>query len=145
MPNRRYKVDLQAYMAECEANYLRLMKLWPEREDEFYYQVELPENRSAMIHFRVVERCRYTTMMTIEQEGAGEWLPNSHFEIRVYHDVAMVEVVAYQKQRGIQPRYSYPNQYMYQKDEKYQQHRFLSACLANCLDNGLCVVEYQIA
>ncbi len=144
MQNRRYTVDLRAYMAECEANYLRLMKLLPEDDNEVTYNVQLPNDKHANIHFRVNERCKYTTMMTIEQEGTHGWLSSNHFDIRVYHDADMVEVVAYQKQRRIQPVYSYPNKKMYQKDEKYQQHRFLSECLANCLENGLSIVEHQI-
>ena len=144
-PSYRYTIDLQAYMAECEANYLRLMKLMPDNEDEFSYKVALPNNQQVMIQFLVHQRCKYTTMMTIDQEGSADWLPNNHFEIRVYHDASMVEVMAYQKHRCIQPKYAYPNEKMYQKDEKYQQHRFLSECLANCLGNGLCIVEHQIA
>lgn len=145
MQSRRYKVDLSAYMAECEANYLRLMKLLPKNDNQVIYNVQLPNNRKGLIYFRIIERCKYTTMLTVEQEGFAEWLAPSHFDVRIYHDARMVEVTAFQRQQRIQPVYTYPNQKMYQKDEKYQQHRFLSECLINCLENGLSLVEYQIA
>jgi len=34
------------------------------------------------------------------------------------------------------PRYTYPNDNMYQEDEKLQQNRFLSDWLEHCLQNG---------
>lgn len=143
MPLRRYTVDLQAYMAECEANYRRLMKLMPEDNDEIVYQVQLPDQSSVLMRFQVLERCKYTTMLTVEQTGRKPWLPESHFEVRVYHDAKMAELIAFQKQGKMRSVYGYPNEKMHQKDEKFQQLSFLSECLANCLKNGFS--ETQIA
>lgn len=94
--------------------------------------------------FRIVERCKYTTMMTIEQEGIGDWLASSHFDIRLYHDARMAEVFACQRQGRVRSVYPYPNEKMHQKDEKFQQHRFLSECLANCLKNGFSETEIPV-
>lgn len=141
---RRYTVDLQAYMAECEANYRRLMKLIPEDNDEIVYQVQLPDQSSVLMRFQVLERCKYTTMITIEQAGLGQWLPESHFEVRIYHDAKMAEVISFQKQGKVRSVYGYPNEKMHQKDEKFQQHNFLSECLANCLKNGFSETQIPV-
>ncbi len=144
MQLRRYTVDLQAYMAECEANYRRLMKLLPVNNDEVVYQVQLPGQSSVLMRMRVLERCKYTTMMTIEQACLGDWLPDYHFEVRIYHDAKMAEVISFQKQGRMRPVYGYPNEKMHQKDEKFQQHYFLSECLANCLKNGFSETQIPV-
>lgn len=136
MQLRRYTVDLQAYMSECETNYRRLCRLLPEQRDFMRYRVALPGEQSLLISFTVAERCRYTTIITIRQSGIGGWLAESHFEVRLYHDARMAEVFAFQKRGRVYPVYDYPNEKMHQKDEKFQQQRFLSECLLNCLKNG---------
>ena len=150
MQAARYTVDLTGYMAECEANYARLMKLLISGQDLVSYQVSMPGHHVTRVDFRILQRCKYTTMLTIDKgsssssEGSS-WLANNHFECRVYHDAQMVEVVAFQQNRGIKPAYPYPNRKMYQKDEKFQQNRFLSECLSNCLKNGMCIIETELA
>jgi hypothetical protein len=136
MSVRRYTVDLQAYMAECEANYWRIMKLLSKSCDEQSYYVQLPNKKALRMTLTVTERCKYTTMVSIAQEGVDSWLLNSHFDVRIYHDAKMVEVFSYQQQGRVEGVYKYPNEKMHQKDEKFQQHLFLSECLANCLKNG---------
>ena len=60
---RRYNIDLGAHMAECDANYLRLMKLMPNRDaaDRVF---TLPLGASdPVVRLEVTERCRYTTVV----------------------------------------------------------------------------------
>lgn len=137
MQQARYKVNLQHYMAECEANYQRLQQLLPDGCHEVSWAVLLPGDRAGRLEIRVLQRCRYTTMLSLSLDGGPGVSVPQHFELRAYHDARLVEVVAFQSQRRISPRYAYPNRYMYQQDEKWQQHRFLSECLHYCLENGM--------
>lgn len=132
-----YKVDLQAYMAECEANYLRVQKLLPVNLDAVTYSVDLPFDSECLLSITVTEKCKYTTMIKLKKESSVDWLADCCFDLRVYHDARMVEVVGFQKHRRLAVKYAYPNQKMYQQDEKYQQHAFLSECLSYCLKYGL--------
>lgn len=132
-----YKVDLKKYMAECEANYLRLSKLLPDDVSSVSYQLESTTNQKLSLNIAVLERCKYTTMITIEQCSAIAAVANLHFECRVYHDVRMVEVIKFQRQKAHYGNYIYPNRKMLQRDEKYQHHRFLSDCLCHCMRSGL--------
>jgi hypothetical protein len=132
-----YKVDLKKYMSECEANYLRLSKLLPEDAAAVRYQLESPNNQQLNLKIAVLERCKYTTMISIEQCSAISAVADLHFECRIYHDVRMVEVMKFQRQKACYGSYIYPNRQMLQRDEKYQQHRFLSDCLSHCLGRGL--------
>lgn len=134
----RYRVDLGAQMACCEANYVRLLKLMPnlEARDDWQFQVQ-SGGRCWDIHIRVSERARYTTMLEIAQEdGLQHWGSLPVLQVRLYHDAQMAEVVAWQHHRQWKPRYDYPNRSMYQQDEKAQLNRFLSDWLIHSQANG---------
>lgn len=133
----RYSVDLAALHATCESNYARLLQLFPEYETSNYRAFQLPQGQRVRID--VVERCRYTTLMKVSQQGScHDWLSTPSFDLRVYHDARMVEVTAFQARRGIEPRYDYPNPEMHARDEKAQQNLFLSEWLSHCLQQGRC-------
>lgn len=141
---QKYVIDLQAYMAECEANYWRLQKLMPDDLDEIAYAVQLPDGTAVTMKLAIVQRCKYTTMLTVDQGGLQNWLAHTHFEVRIYHDARMAEVISCQRQGKVHPVYPYPNEKMHQKDEKFQQHRFFSECLANCLKNGFSETQIPV-
>ena len=69
------------------------------------------------------------------EDGSGY---HSSYEavVRVYHDAGLAEVVNCQHYRQFSARYEYPNEQMYQVDEKAQVNRFLSELLAHCLKHG---------
>lgn len=138
MAKARYQVDFPAHMAECEANYLRIGKLIPAlaNQDGCSFGVMLPNGSSARVDIQVVERCRYTTTLSVVQEGLLDWVKAHQMTVRIYHDAQMAEVIACQKGRHFLPAYDYPNKKMYHEDEKIQLNRFLGEWLANCLDFG---------
>jgi len=130
-----YKTDLVDLHAICEANYARLLRLFPDYENSNMREFSVGP---ARIQLEVVERCRYTTIFRVLQQGAGShWLGHLRVEIRAYHDARMAEVAMFQSHRRIDGRYQYPNDHMYQQDEKCQQNHFLAEWLGHCLHNGL--------
>lgn len=141
MSTTQYKVNLANYLAACEANYWRLLKLLPSDQQSACFSVQLANGQSSVVAIKLQEQHRYTTMISLEQHASSPLLSDSHFEIRLYHDAMLAEVTAFQQHKQIQPRYRYPNKKMYQQDEKWQQNLFLSELLVYCLNNGLAVVE----
>ena len=132
---RAYKTNLVDLHAVCEANYARLVKLFPGYETHNSLDFSLGLSR---IKIEVAERCRYTTIFRVLQQGSDtKWLGHLKIELRSYHDARMVEVGMFQSHRGIDGRYQYPNGHMYQQDEKYQQNRFMADWLEHCIHNGL--------
>ena len=127
-------------MAECDANYLRLLKLMPDLadSDRRSFNVILGESEPR-VHFEVTERCKYTTVVNVTLELGG--LPETRIAVRIYHDAKSAEVIAYQDERGFDAVYDYPNTKMRQRDEKAQVNRFLSEFLAVCLEHGVCSEE----
>lgn len=140
----KYSTDLASQMAECEANYARIMQLLPDMQtiDCREFGVEMPGNSPARLSFTVTERCKYTTMLDIEQKVSyistlsGSLDDIASFSLRIYHDARMAEVVACNRHRPIRPRYDYPNDKMYHRDEKAQLNQFLGEWLSHCLKFG---------
>jgi hypothetical protein len=129
-----FKLDLAEMHAVCEANYARLMRLFPAYENTNSREFTVAD---ARVRLEVVERCRYTTIFHLHQQHAqDQWLGRLRVEVRAYHDAKMLEVGMFQSHRQIAARYEYPNDRMFQQDEKFQQNRFLADWLEHCLQNG---------
>ena len=136
--SQRYKVNLAEQLACCEANYARMLKLMPNRnsQDEWHYQVQ-SGGKVWQIRLHITERARYTTMLEIYQnDGLSSCGGPAAMEVRLYHDAQMAEVVAWYQHRQLKPRYDYPNDKMYQQDEKAQLNRFLSDWLIHNQAHG---------
>jgi uncharacterized protein YqiB (DUF1249 family) len=131
---KAFKLDLTELHAVCEANYARLLRLFPDYENRNVRDFLVG---AATVRLAVVERCRYTTIFRIEQQrGESRWLGQLRLEVRAYHDARMLEVGMFQSHRRVAARYDYPNDKMFAQDEKYQQNRFLSDWLEHCQQNG---------
>ena len=143
---RRYKLDLSGLHAECEANYARLMRLLPDFEtiDRREFQCRSGAT-TTQVCLEITQRCPYTTMINVSQhESPTPWVEPPRFEVRLYHDALMAEVVQYSGVRRVSPRYDYPNEGMHQRDEKHQLNRFLGEWLSHCIDTGHCVEEVDL-
>ena len=132
---RPFKMDLSRLHALCEANYARLLQLFPDYERSNCREFAVAD---ARVRLEVLERSRHTTFFRLHQmHGEDRWLRSLVIDVRAYHDAGMLEVGAFQSQARIQPRYTYPNHQMFQQDEKLQQNQFLGDWLTHCQANGL--------
>jgi uncharacterized protein YqiB (DUF1249 family) len=138
-----YKVDLSALHACCEANYARLLRLFPDYEQSNERRFAVGDEH---LHFEVLERSRYTTLLRLSKwcRGTGterRWLSPLRVDLRAYHDAAMLEVIAFQGIGRFAARYAYPNPRMHQQDEKSRQNAFLADWLEHCLQHGEARIE----
>ena len=134
LKNKTFKLSLIELHAVCEANYARLLRLFPDYENCNTRDLLVG---SAKVRLNVVERCRYTTIFQLHQQrGESRWLGLLRIEVRAYHDARMLEVGMFQSHRKVAARYQYPNRQMFAQNEKYQQNRFLADWLEYCLQNG---------
>ena len=134
LKNKTFKLSLIELHAVCEANYARLLRLFPDYENCNTRDLLVG---SAKVRLNVVERCRYTTIFQLHQQrGESRWLGLLRIEVRAYHDARMLEVGMFQSHRKVAARYQYPNRQMFAQNEKYQQNRFLADWLEHCLQNG---------
>jgi uncharacterized protein YqiB (DUF1249 family) len=131
---KQFRLDLAELHAVCEANYARMLRLFPDYENSNLRELMVG---SARVRLEVVERCRYTTIFHLyQQHSEDRWLGHLRIEVRAYHDASMLEVGMFQSHRQVAARYQYPNDKMFQQDEKSQQNRFLADWLEHCLQNG---------
>lgn len=144
MRAQRSKLDLAAQMALTEANYARLMKLMPDMDERERadFTLALPSGKDMQLSLKVIERCRYTTILEFKQvaESFSEqlnWAPAPRFLLRAYHDARMAEVSAFQDNHRLRSEYEYPNKQMFQRDEKSQLNQLLSDWLTMSLRYGL--------
>jgi uncharacterized protein YqiB (DUF1249 family) len=134
-------MDLPAHMAECDANYLRLNKLFPELGEVDTGAIALELNGQRLsVRMQVMERSPYTTLIRLSQHPDAPWNHRARMTVRLYHDARSAEVVEYQgKKHFLRAVYDYPNADMRQPDEKAQINRFLGEYLAHCLSHGVAV------
>lgn len=72
--NPAAKVDLPAYHADCDANYLRLCKLLPELPSRGQWRYQMPH---GALELAVLERSRYTTEVSLSASvhpGEQHWM-----------------------------------------------------------------------
>ncbi len=134
----RYKVDLTAHISDCELNYLRIRKLMPDMAevDSLAFGLSGGGLSGGRLDIEVLERARYTTTLALSQQPCAGLPPAPRLQVRVYHDANVAEVIGWEQERRVQPRYVYPNDKMHQSDEKRQWNRFLAEWLQHCLDCG---------
>ena len=136
---QKYNMDLPAHMAECDANYLRLNKLFPDMAETDRAAITLELNGQRLwVCMEVLERSPYTTLIRLSQHPDAPWNHRARMTVRLYHDARSAEVVEYQgKKHFLRAVYDYPNKDMRQPDEKAQINRFLGEYLAHCLSHGV--------
>ena len=127
-------MDLTELHALCEANYVRLLRLFPDYQQANECRFKLG---SRLIVMTVIERDRHTTTLSIDYHATDlPELMHSNLHLRMYHDVAMAEVVKLRSGRRLESRYDYPNSDMHQPDEKRQQNTFVAELLSLCLSDA---------
>ena len=127
-------MDLAELHALCEANYARLLQLFPDYQRANERRLRLGQR---LVVLTVIDRDRHTTSLNVHYHAPQlPKLMDSILYLRMYHDVAMAEVVKYRSGRRLESRYEYPNSEMYQPDEKRQQNQFVSQLLSLCLSEA---------
>ncbi len=146
-------------MACCEANYFRLLGLFPNLQGEDERRIGLSFGAEVETVLTVLERTTYTTLLSIAQQKRDmaealdtrsertdksvtvRWFKPPRLTVRLYHDAQIAEVITYGSNRGVRPKNAYPNQQMFQPDEKRQWNHFLEEWLVLCRQHGYAVAE----
>lgn len=137
---RRYVPDLSEQNALCEANFLRLEKLLGNLDHSRYrFHWYGRDETPVRMRVEVVERFKFTSTLNLIKRNPALPEPMDQFQltIRMYHDARMAEVVTWQNGRQLSGVYPYPNERMYQIDEKAQANVFLGEWLGHLLRHGL--------
>lgn len=140
-----YVPDIRAFGSLCEINYRRFFKLFPGLESRQPLSVpdrvtlDLRRDDREPVHLgeitaRLEQMGPYTHTVYLRQvSSGGRWLNDPRFEVRLYHDARMAEVVKVGSIRVADGFHEYPNHKMHLPDEKHQLNRFLAEWLQFCL------------
>ena len=139
-----YVPDLKAHHGQCELNFHLVMGLVPDcRLGKREWVFELPSPSSLSVKIVLLDLARYTTTFQITQIMAASsaadlssYITLPVLTIRLYHDIEMAEIVAWDNHRHWFPLYAYPNRKMYHRDEKMVLNRFLGEWLVHCRKLG---------
>lgn len=154
-----YKHDLSFYLTSCEHNYVRVERLLPHS----FFSGALAQHACALslmrgshayakLELTLEESCKYTSILQchfqLMPNSQASWASNHfkgldslNFTLKLSHDARLLEIAAFQGRERIKPMYPYPNQKMYQVDERQQQQNLLALCLKASLEDGM--VDYQ--
>ena len=106
-----YVPDLVADLAQCDANYYRLLRIFPEIDECDAKKIGFEADRyeKATVDFLVTERCPFTITLDLRIEIFPEhriikW-PNLQF--RIYKDTKSAEVISFEQHRKFEYRYPY--------------------------------------
>lgn len=131
-----YKFNLSSYLAECDANYLRLVNLLYSRESrDWHPMVYRFQHNRGEVSFEMSNESRYASTVSIVRH-MPQALDDVRLEVRAYHDVQCAEVLNFQGQAAHSARYDLPNEGMHTPDEKSQVNKFLGELLQWCIDKG---------
>ncbi|MDE0093354.1 MAG: DUF1249 domain-containing protein [Gammaproteobacteria bacterium] len=131
-----YRFDLFDYLAECDANYLRLVNLLYSNLSRSLQSTEYVIQKSnSTIEFDVLRPSRYVSIVTVTQRIPVS-LPDLMMEVRMFHDVQCAEVVTFQGNETYLARYTTGDPSSRTPDEKSQINRFLGELLNWCINKG---------
>jgi len=151
---RSYKPYVPDFLTLCERNYAQLRFYLPGAVTA--HQASTGSSRNGCAgdskviqineyegyRIKLLELCKFTTTIKIEHVSntALGWL-RPQFEVRLYHDARLAEVVSCQQVRRFKAVYDYPNLEMMQPDEKRQINLLLRDWLLLCQRQGYHSVE----
>ncbi|MEJ2043290.1 MAG: DUF1249 domain-containing protein [Reinekea sp.] len=136
---KRYIPDISKHAALCEANYVRLQRLLHNATDsEFQFCWNDRHGNQIDVDIQIVERFKYTTTIQLIKTLHSVPAPMNCVEltVRIYSDARMAEVVTLSQGKQLAGVYRYPNDKMYQIDEKKQANHYLAEWLSHLLNYG---------
>ena len=130
---------LMNHHTQCELNYHRCLALVPGyRDGEMQWSFEIDGAKGVKVRLTLLEAAPYTSTIELAQDFLEDsFVQPCRLKVRLYHDVEMAEVVAWDRHRHWHPVYEYPNKAMYQPDEKMVLNRFLGELLYFCRKLGI--------
>ncbi len=140
---KRYVAELQRLQSDAAANYLLLQRLWQQAEEEqISFGLRAQEQDLGCLTLSLLEQSRWTQVLELHLTLiTQDYLAPALMQVRVYQDLRLAEVIAYQKRQVREGRYAYPNAGMFHPDEKVQVNSFLKDMLQFTLDKGYSLTE----
>jgi len=117
----------RAPMWVYEANYTLLCGLLPFLPAGEPGLRAVARSGAGRIMAALLENSPYTQVLELRHDfrPSTDLLPGLEFQVRLYHDARVADVIRYQAHRRLRGRYAYPNEHMFHPDEKRQSNLLL--------------------
>lgn len=136
---KRYIPDIAKHGALCEANFVRLQRLLQDFSQTSYAFSWLDRHQNRIdVDITISERFKYTITLQLVKtlHTVPEPMNSVELTVRLYSDARMAEVVTLSQGQQLAGVYRYPNDQMYQIDEKEQANHYLGEWLSHLLAHG---------
>jgi uncharacterized protein len=139
----KYVPSVKDNGALCEVNYYRFCQLLDADSKTECFEIQSPQGHLAEITLTVIERFKWTCTVQVDichhgfPHEFGQDLGRQQLMVRIYDDMRMAEVVASGQGNQFQGVYPYPNEQMFQVDEKIQLNKYLAEWLTWLKDHGM--------
>jgi len=139
-------IDFPGFLSSCEMNFLKLVKVFPFIHDAVERQIEMYflNGDRSQLHFQVLERTRHTSVLSLCLFDQNAYLKEAEMEIRVYHDMKVVEVLSVQSVDVRKSTIRKSENGMLQPSERLQASRLLSEWLDHCLEFGIVPIDLPL-
>lgn len=135
MRKAAYVPKLPDFLSLCERNYAALFRLLPAKS-VVGEQVFIQCTEHDIYCLTILAVAPFTTRVQIELSAGRQGFFQPSFDVQLYHDARLAEVVRVQQQWQFVAVYPYPNQTMSQPDEKRQINVLLKDWLNLCTRHG---------
>lgn len=130
-----YTPKLPDFLSLCERNYAALHRLLPQ-QSAVGEQIFIHCAEQDVYCLTILAVAPFTTRIQIELKGGRQRYFQPSFDVQLYHDARLAEVVRAQQQWHFVAVYPYPNPRMSQPDEKRQINLLLKDWLNLCARHG---------
>lgn len=137
---KNYVPDLVSLQMLGELNYRRMGKLTRGQESDasWYFSIHSAGEQESRLRLTLGQESRFTSEVRLEFGPQIEkellFTTSLSMTIRLYHDVGLAEITdGHRQYSGV---YSYPNDAMLHRDEKFRLNQQLADLLELCLKHG---------
>jgi uncharacterized protein len=131
----RYQPKMPDFLSLCERNYAALSRLLP-KDGRLGEECFIQLTEQDVYRLTLLDVAPFTTRIKIELVSGQLRFFQPSFDVQLYHDARLAEVVRAQQQWRFIGVYPYPNSTMSQPDEKRQINLLLKDWLNLCARRG---------
>ena len=144
-----YVPDLVKDLAQCDVNYYRLLKVFPEIDEleKKQFGLKTVDDERVVVEIEVLERCPFTTVLELNVQIYPEHkiIKWPKLQMRVYRDTKSAEVISFDKYRRFNQAYDFCNERLFQPDEKSQVNRYLGELLEHFMVRGYSLNSLELS
>jgi len=139
-------IDFPGFLTSCEINFEKLLRVFPALLQDDFRLIELHfrNTDTARLQLKVEERTAHTSLLSLRLFDQNAYLQEAEMQIRVYHDMRVVEVLRVQSVDVRKSSIRVSDNGMLQPSERLQASVLLCDWLGHCLEFGTVPIALEV-